>query len=499
MDGRDAPVTMTTMTGVLDPEALARSVGHIFEDDALAALTEYATIPNLSPDFDPDWAAHGHMDSAAKLLLAWSKARQIGGLSVELVTLEGRTPVLLCEIPPTPGAESAGTVLCYGHLDKQPPLGAWRDGLGPFSPVREGDRLYGRGTADDGYAVFAALTAIEASRSAGGAHARCVVLIEACEESGSPDLPPYLDALSERIRSPNLVICLDSGCVTYDRLWMTTSLRGNLVGTLRVDVLREAVHSGAAGGVVPSSFRVLRQLLSRVEDAATGEILLPEFHAAIPEGRRAETGAVAEEFGDAVAGRFPTVDGLRLTGDSPAELLMNETWRPSLAVTGIDGLPATRDGGNVLRPFTTAKLSFRLPPSCDAEAALEAVRRAFATDPPEGAKVSFSGEAAAGWDAPPPAPWLAAAADEASLAYFGSSVRSMGEGGSIPFMASLGQRYPDVQFLATGVLGPESNAHGPNEFLHIPTAKAVTSCVAHVLDAHARSGSPTVGVSGRSS
>jgi acetylornithine deacetylase/succinyl-diaminopimelate desuccinylase-like protein len=292
--------------------------------------------------------------------------------------------------------------------------------------------------------------------------------------------------LSARIGSPNLVVCLDSGCVTYDRLWVTASLRGNLVGTLRVDVLREGVHSGAAGGVVPSSFRILRRLLSRVEDEETGEILLPELHAPVPEGRGAELRAVADEFGDVVAGRFPAVDGLRLRGDSPAERLLNETWRPALAVTGMDGIPSTRDGGNVLRPFTTAKLSFRLPPSCDAEAALVAVRHALESDPPDGAKVSFSGESAPGWDAPPPAAWLAAASDEASLAYFGHDARSIGEGGSIPFMASLGKRYPDVQFLATGVLGPESNAHGPNEFLHVPTAKAVTASVAHVLDAHAR-------------
>jgi acetylornithine deacetylase/succinyl-diaminopimelate desuccinylase-like protein len=476
---------MTAPESALDPAALLRLVGRIFEEDALPVLTEYATIPNLSPDFDPDWAAHGHMDAAAKLLESWSRGRAIEGISVELVTLAGRTPVLLCEIPPAPGAERAGTVLCYGHLDKQPPLGAWRDGLGPFSPVREGDRLYGRGTADDGYAVFAALTAIEACRAAGGSHGRCFVLIEASEESGSPDLPAYLDALSERIGTPNLVFCLDSGCATYDRLWMTTSLRGNLVGTLRVDVLAEGVHSGAAGGVVPSSFRILRQLLSRVEDAATGEILLEQLHGPIPAGRRGEMRAVAEEFGDVAAARFPIVEGLQLLGDSAADRLANETWRPALAVTGMDGIPSTRDGGNVLRPFTTAKLSFRLPPSCDAEAALEAVRRAFETDPPSGAKVSFSGDTADGWDAPPPAPWLAAAAEAASRAYFGGGLRSMGEGGSIPFMASLGRRYPEVQFLATGVLGPESNAHGPNEFLHVPTAKAVTSCVAHVLDAHA--------------
>lgn len=470
----------------LDTARLAVDAARRFDENALPTLVEYTRIPCLSPSFDVAWEEHGHLRAATSLLAEWAAGRGIDGLSVEVHELAGRTPVIRCEIAPSPEAEDAGTVLVYGHLDKQPPMGAWRRGLGPFDPVIDGDRLYGRGTADDGYAIFAALSAIEAGVSAGGAHARCVVLVEASEESGSSDLPAHLEALAPRIGEPSLVVCLDSGCATYDRLWVTTSLRGMLLARIEVEVLGEGVHSGSAGGVVPSSFRILRQLISRVEDESTGEILLPELRVEIPAGRLAEIEAVTAEMGDDAAGRFPTIDGLRLMGDSPAERLANRTWRPALALIGIDGVPPTGEAGNVLRPSTAAKLAIRIPPTCDAGTALEALRQAFTTDVPHGARVSFEGEPSDGWDAPATEDWLAAATDEASLAYFGRSVRATGEGGTIPFMGDLGRRFPDAQFLATGVLGPESNAHGPNEFLHLPTARPITAAVAHVLDVHAR-------------
>ncbi len=453
-----------------------------WEQDVLPALAEYTRIGCLSPSFDAAWEEHGELERAAELLRSWCTSRAVPGATVELVRLDRRTPVLYAEIPATDPARSASTTLCYGHLDKQPPLGTWREGLDPYVAVREGDRLYGRGTADDGYSTFAVFAALEALAALGQEHGRCVMLIEASEESGSPDLEAYLDHLAPRIGTPGLVVCLDSGGATYDRLWLTSSLRGNLVATVRVDVLSEGVHSGMAGGIVPSSFRIARQLISRVEDQETGRILLPELDAEIPAHRRREIAEVAAELGEAAAGAFPAVPGLRLTGDSPAEQLENGTWRPALVLTGVEGIPPLAEGGNVLRPYTSVKLSLRLPPSCDATRALAALEAELTRDPPSGALVTFSAEQPAdGWDAPAPAPWLASAVDEASRAFFGAPYRSLGLGGSIPFMASLARRYPGVQFLATGVLGPGSNAHGPNEFLHLPTAKALTACVAHVL------------------
>jgi acetylornithine deacetylase/succinyl-diaminopimelate desuccinylase-like protein len=450
-------------------------------------LHDYIEIPNVSPVFDPEWETHGHMRRAVDLVASWCRSRPIPGATVEVVELAGRTPLIVIEIPAAgPRARPDDTVVLYGHLDKQPEMEGWRDGLGPWTPVLEGDRLYGRGGADDGYSAFASLTAIEAIQAAGGSHARCMVLIEASEESGSPDLPAHVAALADRIGTPSLVVCLDSGCIDFDRLWTTTSLRGLVNGVLTVDIVTEGLHSGDVSGMVPSTFRIARQLLDRVEDAATGEILLPELHATIPPGRVAEAQATAAEIGS-LADRYPFVAGARPTVDDPAEQLLNRTWRPSLSVIGADGLPPTGRAGNVLRPRKSLGLSFRIPPTIDPDAALAAVADALTSDPPYGAHVSFTNaDGCVGWNAPATAPWLAAALDEASMAAFGAPARSFGEGGSIPFMGMLGAQFPDAQFVITGVLGPDTNAHGPNEYLHLPTARRVTAAVAHLLDAHAR-------------
>ena len=453
----------------------------IWEGEILPALVEYIRIPNQSQAFDAAWREHGHMERAVALVERWCRAQPIPGLVVEVHRLEGRAPVILMEIPGT----GSDTVLLYGHLDKQPEMTGWREGLAPWTPVREGDRLYGRGGADDGYSAFASLAAIRILRAQKLPHARAVILIEAGEESGSPDLPAYIEALAARIGKPSLVVCLDSGCANYEQLWSTTSLRGLVGGVLRVEVLTEGVHSGGAGGVVPSSFRLLRQLLSRIEDEATGRVLLDALHVEIPAQRVAQVEASAEVLRGEVLGAMPWVPGVRPATENVVELLLNRTWRPALAITGAEGLPALASGGNVLRPFTSVKLSVRIPPRLDPEAATLALKAALEKDPPYGARVTFSSEqSAAGWDAPPLAPWLEAASDRASRAFFGKPAMSMGEGGTIPFMAMLGEKFPEAQFLITGVLGPHSNAHGPNEFLHIPMGKRLTCCVAAVIAAH---------------
>jgi len=469
---------------------IADTVGRLWEGDILPALTDYIAIPNLSPAFEPDWATKGHMAEAVELVRAWCAARPIDGLTVEVHELEGRTPVVVVDVPAFGAAASADlddTVLLYGHLDKQPPMSGWLDGLGPWTPVRREERLYGRGGADDGYAAFASLAAIEAVRAEGASHARCVLLIEASEESGSPDLPAHVEALAARLGSPSLVMCLDSGCATFDRLWATTSLRGLAGVTVTVRVLEEGVHSGAAGGMVPSSFRLLRQLLDRIEDATTGRLLLPELHVDTPPDRVAELTATATELGGPGA-TFPLVPGLvRSHAGDPAAGLLARTWQPALAYIGADGLPPTSQAGNVLRPSTTLGLSFRLPPTADPDAATEAIERALTIDPPSGAEVTVERDhSAAGWAAPAFAPWLTRALDEASQAAWGQPARTIGEGGSIPFMAMLGERFPAAQFVVTGVLGPGTNAHGPNEYLHVPYATALTAAVAHLLTAHNR-------------
>jgi acetylornithine deacetylase/succinyl-diaminopimelate desuccinylase-like protein len=471
------------MTTSLDTRQAQTFSSRAWDERIVPALMEYIRIPCKSPAFDPEWQAHGHMDRAIDLIESWCRSRPVEGLAVEVVRLPGRTPVILMEVP---GAGD-DTVLLYGHLDKQPEMAGWSEGLGPWTPVLRGEKLYGRGGGDDGYAAFCAISAVESLQQQKVPHARCVVLIEACEESGSPDLPHYVDALASRIGSPSLVICLDSGCGNYEQLWGTTSLRGLVNGELSVEVLTEGVHSGMAGGIVPSSFRIARQLLGRIEDELTGLVRPREFHAEVPAERVAQVRAVAAALGEDVAGKYPVVPGMRLTQSDPVELLLNGTWRPSLSITGADGLPSVRDGGNVLRPRTALKLSLRLPPTVDADRAGARLAEILEADPPYGARVTFRArEAGSGWNAPATAPWLAEAIDRASRAYFGRPPMFAGIGGSIPFMAMLGEKYPAAQFFITGLMGPGSNAHGPNEFVHVTMGKKLTASVAQILADHHR-------------
>ncbi|HEY1289617.1 MAG TPA: M20/M25/M40 family metallo-hydrolase [Burkholderiales bacterium] len=457
------------------------AISKFWDDAVVPTLVDYIRIPAKSPHFDHEWARHGHIDAAVKLAADWCTRHAVAGMKLEVVRLEGRTPVLFVEIP-----GSKGNVLIYGHLDKQPEMTGWREGLGPWTPVIEGGKLYGRGGADDGYAVFCALAALRALQQEKRAHARVAILIECCEESGSYDLPAYLEALAPRIGTPDLVVGLDSGCGNYDQLWGTTSLRGLVNGVLSVEVLTEGVHSGDASGVVAEGARVARQLLERIDDAATGVVKPAAFHAQIPLERSEQAKRAAEVLGEEIWRRFPFVKGMQPMTSDLSDLVLNRTWRPMLAVTGAEGLPAPANAGNVLRPKTALVLSLRLPPTVKADSAARQLQAILEADPPYGARVKFDyGQAATGWHAPPTAPWLAAAVDTTSIKNFGKSAMWMGEGGTIPFMAMLGARFPSAQFLITGVLGPQANAHGPNEFLHIEYAKRLTACVADVLAAHA--------------
>jgi len=467
---------------IVDTAKTQSIVDREWEASILPQLIDYVRIPNKSPMFDADWEANGHMEAAVQLMRRWAETQPLKGMKIEVLRLPGRTPVLMVDVP----GQVDDCVLMYGHLDKQPEFTGWSDGLEPWKPVLRDGKLYGRGGADDGYALFSSLTAIRALQEQGVPHARCVVLIEASEESGSPDLPAHIEALGKRLGSPSLVVCLDAECGNYEQMWCTTSLRGNLIATLRVDVLTEGVHSGACSGIAPSSFRVLRELLARVEDAASGAILIEELNTAIPADRRAQAVATAAVLGDSVFEKFPFVPGMSPVSNDPLELLLNSTWRPTLCVTGAEGIPPFSSAGNTLRPYTSVKLSFRLAPTMDPAVAAEAIQRTMDRDPPYGAKVSFKvNDATGGWNAPALAPWLERSMQDASRQFFGKDAMFMGTGGSIPFMGMLGRLFPGTQFLITGVLGPKSNAHGPNEFLHLETARRLTACVSRVLADHA--------------
>jgi acetylornithine deacetylase/succinyl-diaminopimelate desuccinylase-like protein len=463
-------------------DALRTSINRMWEETILERLREYIRIPNQSSLFDPDWERQGHMEAAIQLMAQWCRDQAVAGMSVEIRRLPGRTPLLVVDVP----GELPGCVLLYGHLDKQPAFTGWEPGLGPWEPVMRDGKLYGRGGADDGYAVFSSLAAIAALRQQGVKLARCVLLIEASEESGSVDLPAHLEALGDQIGNPSLVICLDAECGDYERVWCTTSLRGNLTGRLEVRVLTEGVHSGMATGIAPTPFRIIEQLLARIEAPASGEMQLEALRVEIPADRREQIRATAAVVADGVAGKLPWAANVQAVCADPVQLIENNTWHATLAVTGADGLPPIASAGNVLLPQLALKLSLRLPPTCDAARAAAAVQDALERDPPYQAQIRFHRESATGgWNAPSFAPWLAQSIERASQQVYGQPALHAGCGGTIPFMGMLGERFPQTQFFITGVLGPHSNAHGPNEFLHIEYAKRLTACVSLVLADHA--------------
>ena len=466
----------------MNADKLAQFCNHLWDESIVATVTDYIKIPAKSPIFDADWQAHGYIAAAMNLLVQWAQQHAPRNASIELLQSDNRTPVLFIEVPGT----APGTIFLYGHMDKQPEMTGWEAGLGPWTPVMRDGKLYGRGGADDGYSVFAALTAILALQAQNIPHARCCILIEASEESGSIDLPFYMEQLTERLGTPNLIIGLDSGAGNYEQLWNTTSLRGLVSGDLRVEVLTEGVHSGVGSGIVPSSFRIARQLLNRLEDVETGEITLPICQVTIPEARKQQHRVTAQVLGDSVHTNLPFVSNMQPMGKTPEEQLLQRHWKAMLEVVGVEGIPSLQNAGNVLRPYTTLKLSMRTPPTSDVNAIVTAIKTVLESDPPYGARVTFTPEkTGSGWNAIETAPWLEQACQQASTAFFGKPMVYNGEGGSIPFMGMLGKRFPEAQFLITGVLGPNSNAHGPNEFLHVPYAKKLTACVAYVIGAQA--------------
>lgn len=463
---------------MFNPQELYHFVKQQWQEDILPSLCEYIKIPNKSPHFDAQWQENGYMEQAVTHIADWCKAHAPSGMKLEVMRLEGRTPLIFMEIPGTIN----DTVLLYGHMDKQPEMSGWDSDLHPWKPVIKNGRLYGRGGADDGYSAYASLTAIRALEAQGLPYPRCVLIIEGCEESGSYDLPFYIELLKERIGKPSLVICLDSGAGNYEQLWMTTSLRGNVTAQLTVELINEGVHSGNASGIVADSFRVARHLISAIEDEETGVVKLPQLHCEIPDERIKQARHCAEVLGEMVYSEFPWNKGVEPVTYDRTELILNRTWRPALTVTGADGFPAMADAGNVMRPKTAFKLSMRLPPLVNPTVAARAMHDVLNQKAPYDAKVSVQiDEGSSGWNAPALAPWLAKAADDASMTYYNQPAAYMGEGGTIPFMGMLGQQFPEAQFMITGVLGPHSNAHGPNEFLHLDMVEKLTACVAYVL------------------
>ena len=465
----------------LDLGSLMDRSDEIWEQSILPSLSEFIEIKALSPLFEPDWANLGELDATIELFCKWLDDQGISGMSYETHRIDDLSPVLLVTIEGT----GPGEVIFYSHLDKQPSKSElWSEGLHPLRAVRRDPWLYGRGSVDDGYGGYLCATSIRLLQEAGAPHPRCTLIIETCEESGSFDLPPYLEALSGQLGDPDMVVVMDSGGPDYEHVWMTEALRGLVSGTLSVKVSHEGIHSGNSGGSIPSSFRILRVLLDRVEDSATGRVLIPEMHVEIPREIREKAVALREIVGNSIWEQFPTVDSLRQASDTTEDMIIAMNWAPTLSIIGADGMPSVQVAGNVLRTNTDLKLSFRIPPGVDSDIAIACAKKALEEDPPYGAEVTFTPDSCAdGFHAPPLAGSVSDAIHDASMELTGLPPLAIWTGGTIPFMAMMQGKYPEAMFLCTGSSGPGNNAHGPDEKLHIPSSKRLTVTLSATISA----------------
>lgn len=463
-------------------QSIRSTAESFWQGEALEELKNFVRLPCKNRDFDSNWETNGYLLTACRRAADWGRKHFFDG-TFEVLSESGRTPVLFFDIPAT-DAVKTDSVYFYGHFDKQPEGEGWSNGRQAFEPSVEGERLYGRGAADDGYNYYAALTAVLALRKAGVTHARIVGLYETDEECGSRDFEYWMQQCRDRFGKVGLVVVMDCGGPDYERLWATVSFRGAAVLTLGVRVAEHGMHSGLASGIVPSSFMIARALLDRIENSQTGEMPAKALNAPIPEERQAQMRLFAQTLGEQVFADFPWACGTQPRSDDPYEAVVMNTWKPQLSVTGADGIPSVSTAGNVLRANTDLKLSVRLPPSVDAKTALEWLTDTLTRDPLFGCQVTVTNaHGETGWNAPKEAPWLLQAMNEAGADLFGTVPVSCGCGGSIGILPLFDQFFGSPQYLLTGVLGAESNAHGPNEMLRLDYVTKLTCAVAQVVAA----------------
>ncbi len=467
-----------------DMDGLLSMSDEIWEQSILPSLSNFIEIKALSPLFEPDWDKLGELDATIDLFCEWVERQELDGLTYSVHRIEDRSPVLLITVEGT----GPGEVVFYSHLDKQPSKPElWSEGLGPLSAVRRGPWLFGRGSIDDGYGGYLCVAALKLLQNSNTPHPKCSFLIETCEESGSYDLPPYLEALKEDLGEPDMIVVMDSGGPDYEHIWITEALRGLISGTLSIKVSHEGIHSGTSGGSIPSSFRIARTLLDRVEDSNSGQILIPEMHVDISDDLRKKAESLAGVVGNSLWDQLPTVDSLKPVSEDTADMILGMNWQPSLCVIGADGLPSVQVAGNVLRTNTDLKLSFRIPPGVDADTIEPILKETLEKDPPYGAQVTFSPDSSAnGFHSPPLEGEVRRAITESSVHFTGKPPLATWIGGTIPFMAMMQSRYPSAKFLCTGASGPGNNAHGPDEKLHIPSAKRLTAVLATTVAAISR-------------
>lgn len=449
--------------------------------ETLDALKDFIRLPSKSAAFDADWEAHGLLLKAVQQAANWGSQRFPLG-TFDVLSRPGITPALFIDLPAT-GGHTGRPVFFYGHFDKQPETEGWSDGLSPWTPVIREGRLYGRGASDDGYSFYATLTAVQALEASQTPHPRIVGFFETDEESGSRDLDAYLSEIAPRCGNPCLLGILDLGVCDYDRLWLTRSLRGVVGFKLTVEVLEHPVHSGIASGIVPSSFAIIRELLDRLENPATGRVKLPEFHTSLSEENAKSIQHCAQILGKQIT-CFPYAGNTQPRTDDPAEAIRRNTWEPSLSILGADGLPPTSAASALLRSSTTLALSFRIPPHVDPQNALVAATRVVTENVPSNARITIrDAHAESGFEAPALAAWLEKAVDTASQSNFNNSFEYCFEGATIGTMKEFQRAFPNASFLNTGVLGAIENAHAPDESILLDYVERLTCALADIIAA----------------
>lgn len=467
----------------MNDDIIKTIVYQLFEEQTLPGIMDYIRIPNVSPNYDPQWDTNGNQEKAVSFLANWVLSQNLKGLSLSIYKEKKRTPFIYIEVNPSRVSDKR-TVLMYGHFDKQPAYTGWSDGLGPTTPVIKDGKLYGRGSTDDGYALFGIITAIKTCQRINLPLPRIVIIVEGAEESYIEDLNFYLSALKTKIGTPDFIVCLDSGSEDYKRLWLTTSLRGNCAIDLTVKTLKVGMHSGGGTGFVADSYFILRRLLDRIENSDTGEIIIPESKVPLPKNRENEIRRLVTIVKDDYIKNYPFFENTQPIHKELFDLVVNNTWQSTLAITGADGFPEASTAGNVLRPFSSVRLSFRFPPGVDTQKVGESIVEILSKDPPYNAIVeakllSFGN----GWnlDEKNYSNQLKIVLNNASKRYFNNETEAFGEGGSIPFVQTFNQAYPNADLAVMGVAGPGSSIHGPDENLDLEFCRKFICCIAHML------------------
>lgn len=460
---------------------LNKTINEFWDQHGIPGLMDFIRIPSKSTDFDPNWESNGFLKQACESAALWLKGI-IPDARCELLTETGRTPCLFVEIPPTKGYENSAAMAFYGHFDKLPETGEWQEGLGAWTPVLKNNCLYGRGSADDGYSFYLMGVCVAALKTLNHAHPRIIGIFETQEESGSKDLPYYLNLIHDRLGSVNAFFILDNSCSDYERLWTVSSLRGVIKGTLKVKVLSHGVHSGAYSGIVPDAYGIAQHLLSRVYDPLTSEVKIPSCLAKIPDTCQQQLQNVGNILGDQIWNRAPLLPGVSPISTQPDELLLQNTWKPALTITGISGIPVPENAGNIIHGDVALTLSMRVPPLIDLKQAVNDLNQLLTTDIPFGCEVSLTSiSAEPGWASFHTDSKIQELLSKASECHFGKPLATTGQGGSIPIVNEFEKHLPNTALVVTGALGTDSNAHAPNEFLNMNYAKKLTAVIAQVI------------------